>query len=232
MRTGAAVTGEIQMSVELETGTGQSYSRDDLTPLVRKACLIARDAVFNAKDLLENSSRIAFLAIRDCERELDKIEREIDEKIAGAITRAGEKKARRLLACLKFITDLERIGDLIMGAAHRLHHRTAVVSKTDRQELVEMTSILCEMLEGVHLGFATNNPECGRKVLLTDARVDASCRALFQRHLASKQASPHVFEVMLVAQAFERAGDHAKNLAEELVSLSEGRSLRHASRRS
>jgi phosphate uptake regulator len=90
-----------------------------------------------------------------------------------------------LLACLKFITDLERVGDLVM-----LHHRTAVVSKTDRQELMEMASILCEMLEVVHLGFATNNPECGRKVLLTDARVDASCRALFQRHLASKQASP------------------------------------------
>jgi phosphate uptake regulator len=41
-----------------------------------------------------------------------------------------------------------------------------------------------------------------------------------------------VFEVMLVAQAFERAGDHAKNLAEELISSSEGRSLRHASKKS
>ncbi len=72
------MTGAIQMSAELEVGTGQSYSQDELTPLVRKACLIARDAVFNVKDLLENSSRIAFPAIRDCERELDKIEREID----------------------------------------------------------------------------------------------------------------------------------------------------------
>lgn len=221
-----------QMRAELKTGSPPSFSQDELTPLVRKACLIARDAVYNAKDLLESSSRIAFLAIRDCERELDNIEREIDEKIAGAITRAGEKKARRLLACLKFITDLERIGDLIMGAAHRLHHRTVVLSKADKQQLTEMASVLCEMLEGVHQGFANNDAECGRKVLLADARVDACCHALFHRHLASKNSPPQVFEVMLVAQAFERAGDHAKNLAEELVSLSEGRSLRHASKRS
>ena len=62
------------MRAALKTVSPASYSQDELTPLVRKAGLIARDAVFNAKDLLESSSRIAFLAIRDCERELDKIE--------------------------------------------------------------------------------------------------------------------------------------------------------------
>ena len=45
---------------------------DDLARLALKACLIARDAAFNVRDLLTNSSRMAFLAIKDCEQELDR----------------------------------------------------------------------------------------------------------------------------------------------------------------
>ena len=85
---------------------------NELTDLVLRACGVARDAVFNVRDFLTNNSRMAFLAIKDCEKELDQIERRIDERMPGAISRVGESKARQLLACLKFITDLERIGDL------------------------------------------------------------------------------------------------------------------------
>lgn len=60
---------------------------------------------------------MAFLAIRDCEQELDQIERYIDEHMPGAITQVSESKARQLLASLKAITDLERIGDLVLGVA-------------------------------------------------------------------------------------------------------------------
>src|SRR5260370_23625119 len=93
---------------------------DGLSSLVLKACLIARDSVFNLRDFLTSGSRMAFLAIKDCEKELDQIERHIDEELPGAISRVGEAKARQLLACLKFITDLERIGDLAFSAAMQL----------------------------------------------------------------------------------------------------------------
>ena len=207
------------------------HDHDQLTSLVERACLIARDAVFNAKDLVHNSSRMAYLVVRDCEKELDQIEREIDERIAGAITRVGEARARQLLACLKFITDLERIGDLIRGAAHRVHGRRERLSKADSEQLIQMLSVLCEMLEQVHRGFTRRDIECARSVLKNDSQVDEICHSLFQRHLAAKTPDSQVFEVLLIAQAFERAGDHAKNLAEELVSLSEGRSVRHVSKR-
>ena len=67
--------------------------------MVIKACLIARDAVFNVRDFLSSRSRMALLAIKDCEKELDQIERKIDEQLPAAITRVGEAKARQLLAC-------------------------------------------------------------------------------------------------------------------------------------
>ena len=93
-----------------------------------KACLIARDAAFNVRDLLTQSSRMAFLAIKDCEKELDQIERQIDERLPAAITRVNEARARQLLSSLKSTTDLERIGDLVMSVAMRTRSCCATCS--------------------------------------------------------------------------------------------------------
>ncbi len=203
---------------------------DDLTGLALKACLIARDAAFNVRDLLTTSSRMAFLAIKDCEKELDLIERQIDERIPAAITRVNETRARQLLSSLKCTTDLERIGDLVMSMALRVQARTAKIPASDVRQLIEMSTVLREMLDLIHSGFTTLDLECARKVLHMDKDIDRICHTLFQKHLAeniSPEDSSH-FEILLMAQALERAGDHTTNLAEELYSLIEGRSLRHA----
>jgi phosphate transport system protein len=203
---------------------------DDLTRLALKGCLIARDAAFNVQDLLTHSSRMAFLAIKDSEQELDQIERQIDERMPAAITRVSEARARQLLSSLKCTTDLERIGDLVMSVALRVQARTQKIPATDVRQLVEMSAILREMLNLIHTGFTTLDLECARKVLQMDKEIDRICHTLFQKHLAaniSPEDSSH-FQILLMAQALERAGDHSTNLAEELYSLIEGRSLRHA----
>lgn len=202
---------------------------DELSAMVLRACGIARDSVFNVRDFLSDNSRMAFLAIKDCEKELDQIERKIDEHLPDAITRVGEAKARQLLACLKFITDLERIGDLSYSAVMQLQSRREKLPAQDSQQLIEMASLLHGMLEQVHQGFAKREVSYARTVLQTDPEVDRICHALFQRHLAESGPSdgPKHFDILLTAQALERIGDHAKNLAEELYSLAEGRSLRH-----
>jgi len=236
---------------------------DELTALVLRACLIARDAVFNVRDLLAEGSRLAFLAIKDCEKELDQIERKIDEQLPGAITRVGEAKARELLACLKFITDLERIGDLAYSAVMQLESRREKLPAADSQALIKMAALLCEMLEKVHQGFLTRDLNHAQNVLRSDPEVDRLCHALFQRHLTAPNLAetetrgsntaassagrssaggsgtagtrdPAVqqnFDILLAAQALERIGDHAKNLAEEIYGLAEGRSLRHNARK-
>jgi phosphate transport system protein len=204
----------------------------ELTDLVLRACGVARDSVFNVRDFLANNSRMAFLAIKDCEKELDQIERRIDEGLPGAISRVGEAKARQLLACLKFITDLERIGDLAYSAAMQLQSRREKLPARDSQQLTEMASLLYGMLEKVHQGFEKRDISYARSVLQTDPEVDRLCHALFQRHLAESAGdSPQNFDILLTAQAMERIGDHAKNLAEELYGMVEGRSLRHNARK-
>jgi phosphate transport system protein len=203
---------------------------EDLANLALKACLIARDAAFNVRDLLTSHSRMAFLAIKDCEKELDLLERQIDERLPAAITRVNEGRARQLLSSLKSTTDLERIGDLVMSVAMRVQARTTKVPASDVRQLVEMSAILREMLDLIHQGFSTLNLECARRVLQMDKDIDRICHAMFQKHLAESVSPGDAsgFDVLLMAQALERAGDHTTNLAEDLYSLIEGRSLRHA----
>ena len=193
------------------------------------ACLVARDAAYNFGDLVANSSSLAFQAIQECEKELDQIEREIDEKLAAAITRVSESRARELLACLKFIIDLERIGDLILSAAHRFRHSHSLDNRDTRQ-LAAMSAILQRMLEQIQLGFVQREVSYAAAVLQADTEVDQTRFAIFQRHLRArtkKGSEESSIDVLFMAQALERAGDHAKNLAEELYSLVEGHTLRH-----
>jgi phosphate transport system protein len=206
-----------------------SSTSEDLTRLALRACLVARDAAFNVRDLITSNSRMAFLAIKDCEKELDLLERQIDDQVPAAITRVNEARARQLLASLKCTTDLERIGDLVMSVALRMQARSGKMPVADARPLVAMSEILREMLDLIHKGFVSLDLECARKVLQMDKDVDRLCHAMFQKHL-TENVSPgdsSGFEVLLMAQALERAGDHATNLAEELYSLIEGRSLRH-----
>src|ERR1043166_2008888 len=164
------------------SATTRRGGSDDLVRLALKACLIARDAAFNVRDLLTNSSRMAFLAIKDCEKELVLIERQIDEHLPAAITRVNETRARQLLSTLKSTTDLERIGDLVMSVALRVQARTTKIPASDVRQLVEMSTVLREMLDLTYTGFKNLDLDCARKVLQMDKDIDHICHSLFQKH--------------------------------------------------
>jgi phosphate transport system protein len=200
--------------------------------MISRACLIAKDAAFNVQDYIENSSNIAFVAVRQCEKELDQIEREIDQLLPSAITEVSEPEARQLLACLKFITDLERIGDLLSSAANGLHELTASLAREDAALFREMSHTLQQMLEEVHRGFVNHDVDAAKLVLRTDSGIDRACHKVFRRHFAviGTNGTSDSSRILFIAQAFERAGDHAKNLGEEIIHLVRGQSLRHASR--
>jgi phosphate transport system protein len=213
-------------------GLRKNASAEALTQLVSRACLIAKDAAFNVQDYIENSSNLAFVAVRQCEKELDEIERQIDQSLPSAITDVSEPEARQLLACLKFITDLERIGDLLASVAHGVHQLTSRLPDEDSALLVTMASTLQTMLEKVHDGFIHHDVAPAKPVLQTDSEIDRACHKIFRRHFAviGTNGTSDSSRILFIAQAFERAGDHAKNLAEEIIHLVRGQSLRHASR--
>jgi phosphate transport system protein len=213
--------------------TKELESTRELTDLIRQACLVAKDSAFNVREFVGESSKMAFLAVKDCEKELDRIERKIDEKITRAITEVTEAEARELLACLKFIIDLERIGDLLWSIAKRLQGITTHLSREDSRDMREMAEIVEQMMERIHQAFVDRDIEAANWVLQTDSRIDQTCRAVFHRHLENtdRRRREYNTNLLFIAQAFERAGDHAKNLAEEVFHLVEGRSVRHEVKR-
>ncbi|HEX6502619.1 MAG TPA: PhoU domain-containing protein [Terriglobales bacterium] len=200
--------------------------------MISRACLIAKDAAFNVEDYIEKSTNLAFVAVKQCEKELDEIERDIDQLLPAAITEVTEGEARQLLACLKFITDLERIGDLLLSAAHGLHQLTSPLGREDASLFIEMSRTLQRMLEEVHSGFVKREVDAAKLVLRTDSEIDRACHKIFRRHFAviGTNGTSDSSRILFIAQAFERAGDHAKNLGEEIIHLVRGQSLRHASR--
>jgi phosphate transport system protein len=206
-------------------------STKELTGLISHACLIAKDAAFNVLDYVENSSSLALVAVRQCEKELDDIERDIDQQLPSAITEVTEPEARQLLACLKFITDLERIGDLMASVANGVHQLTSPLSRQDSALFIEMAENLQLMLEEAHKGFVNHNVDAAKTVLRTDSELDRACQKIFRRHFAIADTSgSDSSRILFIAQAFERAGDHAKNLGEEIIHLVRDQSLRHVSR--
>jgi len=204
-----------------------------MTELALRACLVASDAAFNIKDFLASSSRVALLTVRDCEKELDRIEQQIDQQIPAAIAQVTEMEARELLACLRFSTDLERIGDLLWGVGQRANNLHGELPKADARQLIEMVEILERMLHQVREGFSDRQLDPASDVLREDREIDQVYKSLFRRHLQSEDSAnfQHSADVLLMAQGLERTGDHATNLAEELFRLIQGRSLRHVAKK-
>jgi phosphate transport system protein len=96
-----------------------------------------------------------------------------------------------------------------------------------------MAEVLEKMLEAVHRSFLSRDLEPANWVLQTDSQIDQVCRSVFRRHIESRERHRRDYSttVLLMAQAFERAGDHAKNLGEELFHLVQGKTLRHEPKR-
>jgi phosphate transport system protein len=216
-----------------KTKSTQRPRPHELTELALRACLVASDAAFNIRDFLASSSRVAFLTVRDCERELDRIEQEIDQQLPAAIAQVTEVEARELLACLRFSTDLERIGDLLWGVGQRANNLRSDLPKSDVSQLIDIVEVLERMLQRVRVAFQARQLDPAGDVLREDREIDQAYKALVRRHLQadSNDHVQHSADVLLMAQALERAGDHATNLAEELFRLIQGRSRRHVAKK-
>lgn len=215
--------------------TPDTGSIKELTSMALQGCLVAKDAIVNLRDFIQTSSNMAMLAVKGCEKELDRMERNIDEEISDAITQVTKAEARQLLACLKFSIDLERIGDLVWSVTSRLKDLPTKLMRDDCRDLVAISHVLEKMVDKIYGGFSRHDLSSATWVLQTDAQIDQICRMVFRRHLENRdrrRSRDYSTSLLLMAQAFERAGDHAKNLGEELVHLIEGHSVRHERKKS
>jgi phosphate transport system protein len=197
-----------------------------------QACQVARRAAGIVAEGIATGVASLLDGVRECEKELDTLDREIDLGVTYIITKVSEQQARELLACLKFNIGLERIGDLLLNCSNRAAAVGTRVELQDTRDLTMMASRLEKMLGDVHDALAARDISRALGVLRADAELDRIRNLVFLRHLEPHDNSPRTesFHVLFMTQSLERAGDHAKNLAEEVCHLVSGQTVRHVMR--
>ncbi|HUI82923.1 MAG TPA: PhoU domain-containing protein [Candidatus Binatia bacterium] len=197
-----------------------------------EACRVAATAAGIVAEGIATGVASVLDGVRERERELDTLDRLIDQGVTSVVTQVGAEQARQLLACLKFIIDLERIGDLLLNCSNRASAVGSRIELQDIRDLTVMASRLEKMLGDVHDAFRQRDLNRALSVLRSDAELDRLRNLIFLRHLENHDGSPRQesFHVLFMTQSLERAGDHAKNLAEEVCHLVSGHSVRHVLR--
>src|SRR5215813_12197315 len=197
-----------------------------------EACQLARKAAGIVAEGIATGVPSLLDGVREREKELDALDREIDQGVTCIITKVSEQGARELLACMKFIIGLERIGDLLLNCSNRAAAVGSRIELQDIRDLTMMASRLEKMLADVHDAMKLRDLNRAMNVLRSDAELDRIRNLVFLRHLEHHDNSPRAesFHVLFMTQSLERAGDHAKNLAEEVCLLVSGQSVRHVMR--
>ena len=208
-------------------GSGSPHSQ--LVARTVQACHVAKDAASAAAEGIATGSKALFNSLRDREKELDDMDMEIDAGVTAAITQVSETGARELLACMKIMIGLERIGDLLLSFANSALAAGPRIEPQDTHELTHMATVLEKMLADVGEAFSTRNVKKAIDVLRADAEMDRLRNLIFLRHIENPENAPRQesLQVIFMTQSLERAGDHAKNLAEEVCHFDSGHTVRH-----
>jgi phosphate transport system protein len=182
--------------------------------------------------LIEQDRDLAEEVIRD-EPKVNRMEMEIDGLVTRllALRQPVARDLRLLTAALKINNDLERIGDLANHIAERslsLMHHPLVKPMTD---IPKMASLVQSMLLKCLDSYVNGDADLAHTVLLSDAEVDALRDAVYNELLEIMQRDPSLvttaIDLIFVARNLERIGDHATNIAEDVVFLVKGIDVRH-----
>src|SRR5207249_2853912 len=153
---------------------------------IAKHIVLAHHGSIRAEGIATGSSPL-LNTLRDRERELDNLDMEIDAGVTSAITQVTETQARELLACMKVMIGLERIGDLLLSFASSAQAAGPRVDPQDTHDLTHMATVLEKMLTDVGTAFSSRDVKKAIDVLRADAEMDRLRNLIFLRHIENPE---------------------------------------------
>jgi phosphate transport system protein len=198
--------------------------------------LVEQQIVSALEALVTANPKIA-AEVMESDLQVNALEVQVDEDCSHIIARrqpaAGD--LRMIMMVVKTITDLERIGDeatKIARVAQKIYESDRLY-KPRFNEIKNMVALVREMLRTSLDAFARLDPTKTAEVARQDEQVDEQFRAAMRQLITFMLEDPRTIsmslEVLFVAKALERIGDHAKNIAEYVVYMVKGKDVRHTS---
>jgi phosphate transport system protein len=138
---------------------------------------------------------------------------------------------RAIVAAVKANTDLERVGDLAVNIAEAANRSLQYPPSTPTRDIPRMSEIAQRMLRDALDAFVQRDVQLARAVLAEDDTLDTLKSDIARELLGSMRADPASIEtclqLILVSRHLERIGDHATNIAEDVIFMVSARDVRH-----
>jgi phosphate transport system protein len=167
------------------------------------------------------------------EMSINSFEREIDQMALDllAMEQPMAIDLRFILAVIKINADLERVGDQAVSIADRVRDLQAFPVIDLPVDIPRMASLASAMVRKALQGFIEADAEMATSVLTMDDSVDKLNDAAFFALSSLIKEKPHytpqALHALMIARNLERVGDHATNIAEDVIFWVRGADVRH-----
>jgi phosphate transport system protein len=202
------------------------------TRLLEMGGLAEEQVRLAVKALMERDRELVALALNGDEP-INKLHIEIDGRCFTllALHQPMAVDLRAIVAGVKINTDLERVGDLAINIAEaaRRYAQHAPVKKLI--DIPRMATIAQTMLRDSLDSFVRRDTDLAQRVLNEDDKLDALKTQIFRELLTYMLQDPGTIEaaldLILISRHLERIGDHATNIAEDVIFMVSARDVRH-----
>lgn len=196
---------------------------------------LVESQIKNAIESLVGGDIALMNRVIDEDHRVNAMEVKIDEACSQMIARrqptAGD--LRLIMTVVKTITDLERIGDEAEKVARmaKMLSQKNVLAIPRYHEIKHASEIAVDMLRKALDAFARLDVVMAAQVVRQDDQVDEEFRSIMRYLITFMMEDPRTIstalEILFIAKAIERIGDHAQNMAEYVIYMVKGRDVRH-----
>src|SRR6267154_3538665 len=164
---------------------------------------------------------------------INSFEREIDQMALDllAMEQPMAIDLRFILAVIKINADLERVGDQAVSIAVRVREMGAFANIDLPVDIPKLASLASAMVRKALQAFIEADADLATAVLLLDDQVDemndAAFYALSTLIKERPELTPQSLNALIIARNLERVGDHATNIAEDVIFWVRGADVRH-----
>ncbi|OGP60736.1 MAG: phosphate transport system regulatory protein PhoU [Deltaproteobacteria bacterium RBG_13_52_11b] len=200
--------------------------------LLNMAALVEETINLSVQSLVKRDSQLAQKAFQNEDR-INKFEIDIEDMCLKllALRQPMAVDLRFITAAMKIITDLERMGDQAVNIGERAISLNQEPQLKPYIDLPRMALIVQSMVKDVLDAFVNRDSKLARSVCARDDLVDGLNEQVFRELLTYMISDPKTIErsvhLLIVARCLERIADHATNIAEDVIFMTDALVIKH-----